>query len=329
MDRSPKPARQRVEALLTNARKRQILVVGDLMLDQYLYGEMETSNEPPMMRMRIDREEYRLGGAGNVAHNLAGLGASTTLIALVGDNHRRELDTLLSQKGAVNIKPMFIRDAERPTTIKTRYVAGSSVEFRGDRESRSQINGKLERDVKSAITRHAAEASAVIVSDYQKGFITRAIFETASAIAKAQTIPLFADPKMRQASFYRGVDVLTPNQKEASHLVEQPVQTEEETRAAGEKLFLQTQAKVILLTRGRDGMMLFEVDREPILIPTAAKEVFDVVGAGDTVIAVLSLMRSCGATFPEAATIANIAAGIVVGKMGTATVTPQELLAQF
>ena len=320
------PTRRRVKEILSRASSTHIVVMGDVMLDHYLFGPMETSAESPFVKLRIEREEFRLGGAANVSHNLAHLGAKVTLIGLAGNTHRAELGELLKRD---SIEPALVFVEDRPMTIKRRYVAAGAVEFRADSESRRDASRSATLAIGHKLKRHVAGVSAVIISDYQKGVVTKQTLRAAIEAAASAGIPTFIDPKFRHAGFYKGAEVLKLNEKEATRLLGRDLENEQEYEYAGKELLHETGAEAVLLTRGKKGMMLFESSHKMISVQTDTKEVFDVVGAGDTVMALLALMRCCGATYLEAAMIANIAAGIVVGKMGTATVAAEELIQTF
>ncbi len=303
----------------------RILVIGDLMLDEYVWGDVERiSPEAPVPVLAVTHEEYTLGGAGNVVNNLAVLGAKVSVCGVIGTGPdgkrvREKLSDLGADLGGV------VEESQRPTTRKTRIIAGSQQMIRIDRETRRDISEDTQIRILGYIRDRIADTDAVLISDYSKGLLGKHFIQQVIAIAKAHNKPVIADPKGLDFAKYAGVTVLTPNKKEAALASGTDIRSEEMLIAAGNKLLQNAGIENLLLTCGKDGMVLFEPDRTPLKIAAQAKQVFDVSGAGDTVVSVLGLAMASGLSLRESAEIANAAAGIVVGKVGTATVSKEEL----
>jgi D-beta-D-heptose 7-phosphate kinase/D-beta-D-heptose 1-phosphate adenosyltransferase len=229
---------------------------------------------------------------------------------------------------AAGVEPLLVASSDgRPTTVKTRIIAHHQQVVRADRERSDEISGHLAAALGDGVRRVLSSCHAVVVSDYQKGVVTADLMRRLLPLARRLRIPVLVDPKVRHLARYRRVTVVTPNQLEAEQATGRPIRTADDLRAAGRRLLSLLGCRAALITRGEHGMSLFERGRPAVHIPTAAREVFDVTGAGDTVIATLALALSAGAGFAEAAALANHAAGVVVGKLGTAQATPGELLA--
>ncbi|OGG48019.1 hypothetical protein A2761_01420 [Candidatus Kaiserbacteria bacterium RIFCSPHIGHO2_01_FULL_51_33] len=319
--------------LLKEAREKPVVVLGDVMLDEFVHCMKEDSPEPPGLKLWVTNTEYRLGGAANVALNIARLGGRALLVGVTGDDENAKmLRHKLVEQGRYTIEAFLVIDPSRPTTVKTRFLSGGVAHLRVDREKREFISGPVEKQLKvqlaGAIDEVLGSPGSLIVSDYQKGVVTGGSGSLFQHVLHSR-VPVYVDPKYRPAEFYRGVDVITPNLKEASELVGRTLDTPQEIEEAGPELLKATVSKAVLVTQGEDGMTLFGSSEDPLHIPAIPVKEADTVGAGDTVISTLALMRAVGATFAEAAIIANAAAGIVVSKVGTATCSPEELLAQF
>jgi D-beta-D-heptose 7-phosphate kinase/D-beta-D-heptose 1-phosphate adenosyltransferase len=271
-------------------------------------------------------ETYRLGGAGNVAANIRGLEGRAIPIGVVGrDTASNRIGDLLEQAG---IETYGLVRADRPTTVKTRIVAHNQQVVRTDRESKKPLSAEINTDLDVLFTQFLRGAAAVIVSDYDKGVINRDLLTNILPKARAAGIPVFLDPKVHHADYYKPITAVTPNHHEAELLTGLSISTEKTLDEAGRKLLQKFDCEYALITRGEEGMSLFHKTGSHHL-PTFAREVFDVTGAGDTVIATLALARAAGATMEESAVLANHAAGIVVGKVGTATVSRSELVSDF
>jgi len=303
-----------------------ILVAGDVMLDRFIVGRVtRISPEAPVPVVRFDREEHRLGGAANVAHNVAALGGRVEIIGVVG--HDPEADRLRGDLARLSIGARgIVADPERCTTRKLRVVTTRNQQVaRIDYEADSEIAGEIEQRVVAAVQQHAATASAIVISDYLKGCITARVMQAAVAVGSERGIPILVDPKIPHIDYYAGVSVITPTHHEAEIATNMRVRTEDEARISARVFRERAACGAVLMTRGDQGMWLLGGDVEGHL-PAAAREVADVTGAGDTVIATMALALAAGATLAEAARLANEAAGIAVAKFGPSIVTPPELL---
>jgi D-beta-D-heptose 7-phosphate kinase/D-beta-D-heptose 1-phosphate adenosyltransferase len=303
----------------------RVLVIGDLMIDEYVWGVAERiSPEAPVQVVSVRREDYTLGGAGNVAHNLAALGAAVSVIGVVGagGDGQRILDIFaglgVDASGVVS-------DPRRPTTRKTRIIASNQQVLRIDREICSEVSETIRHMLENAVRDRMSHCHAVLISDYAKGLFSPAFIGHVVAEAKRLGLPVIADPKGREFLRYAGVTAITPNQKEASEASGIRISDETSLVRAAEILMGQVGCAQVLITRGAEGMVLVEKNDRPFYIRALARQVYDVSGAGDTVLAVFGLAIAAGADTRRAAELANTAAGIVVGKVGTATVSRQEL----
>jgi len=314
------------EKYVNKFSKRKILVVGDLLLDQYIWGEVSRiSPEAPVPVVWVKREDYMPGGASNVANNLAKLGADVTLVGVVGNDERGELLKSKLEERGIDISGVFTDDT-RPTSLKTRVIAHHQQVVRIDRESVDTVNHSLSAKIAEFITNRVKETDGVIVEDYDKGVITPVLLQEIVPAARKHCRIISVDPKESHFPYYKNVTVITPNNHEASRAVGFELKTEEDIIRAGQKIINKLKTDHMLITLGERGMMLCEKNGVSHRIPTIAQEVFDVSGAGDTVISVYTLAYSSGATPIISAHIANCAAGIVVGKVGAAVVSQDELL---
>ena len=306
-----------------------MLVVGDIMMDAYLWGDVSRiSPEAPVPVVRVYREEEALGGAGNVVRNLTQLGAEVSLVAVCGadEQGKRIKEALL--KSSVNIEGLLMV-SDRPTTHKSRVFAQSQHVLRFDRETVSAIDASTENQLKAILTNKITASHVVIVSDYGKGLVTHSLMKHIVQTAKGNNIPILVDPKGSDFSKYKGASILTPNRKEAALALEKSAETMEDIFVAGNQLMDVVENDQFLITCGSDGMVLFERNKKPYHIETQAQQIYEVSGAGDTVISVLGLCIGVGADWQTAAEYANSAAGVVVGKMGTATLTQSELITAY
>ena len=326
----------RVRRILTAAIKSRVLVVGDVMLDQFISGSVaRISPEAPVPVLNFQRESFMPGGAANVARNLTALEVSTELFGAVGqDEAATRLKTLLKTQ-RVGCRGL-VASSTRTTTVKTRIVAHQQQLVRIDRETRDDLNGLLTRRLLAAITRQLLQADAVIVGDYGKGVVTQALLDGIKSVCRAQGRWLSVDPKPVHLLKLAGLSLITPNRKETFELANLPDETRHANPLADRNLMLaagrllnEVRPAVLLITLGELGMLLCQRGQKPFHIPTVAQEVFDVSGAGDTVIATFTMAIVAGASPVEAAILSNHAAGIVVGKAGTATANPDELLKSF
>ena len=304
---------------------RIVLIVGDLMLDHFVFGRVERiSPEAPVPVVRFDHEEYRLGGAANVAHNVAALGGRVELIGVVGDD--LEAGRLRGDLARLSIGARgIVADPDRCTTRKLRVVTTRNQQVaRVDYEEDREVGGAVEEAVITNIESLAPSADAILISDYLKGAVSRGVAFAAIAAARRRGVPLLVDPKMPHIDYYSGATVITPNHHEAEAVTYMRIRTAEDAVTAASSFRERAGCESVLITRGEHGMTLLGPDGHTDL-PAEAREVSDVTGAGDTVIATMTLGLAAGASLVEAARLANRAAGIVVGKFGPATVTIDEL----
>jgi rfaE bifunctional protein kinase chain/domain len=303
-----------------------VLVVGDVMIDQFIVGRVtRISPEAPVPIVRYEREETRIGGAANVANNLVALGARAEVVGLVGDDpEARALgDALGAQRvGAGGL----VVDAARPTTRKVRVVTDrhqqvARIDYERDEEAGGEVESRLVAEVRG----RAAQAGAIVISDYLKGAVTAGVVAAAVEVGRIRAIPVLVDPKIPHIGYYAGATLVTPNHHEAEVATHRLIRTDEDARAAAQAFRDRARCAGTLITRGEQGMWLLDGSAEGALAATA-REVADVTGAGDTVIATLALALAAGATSAEAAALANHAAGVVVAKFGPATVSVDELL---
>lgn len=325
-----KIGRERASSLVAGFDGKRIVVLGDLMLDEFIWGRVRRiSPEAPVPVVEVDRQTLALGGAGNVVSNLVALGARPAPVGVLGQDFDAERLRLAFEELGVS-GDQFVVDSSRPTTVKTRIIAHSQQVVRADRESRAPISSQIEGYVIDGFRSLIESADAVVVSDYGKGLLTPGLLALALTAARKRGLIVCLDPKMRSFAHYQPVTVITPNNQEAAEASNIPIDDEHSLTEAGRKLLGSIDTQAVLITRGEEGMALFTGDGpegvEVTHIPTVAREVYDVTGAGDTVIATLALALASGASVKEAAVLANHAAGVVVGKVGTASVTREELL---
>jgi D-glycero-beta-D-manno-heptose-7-phosphate kinase len=311
--------------LLSRLHGRTLLVVGDLMLDHFLIGAVERiSPEAPVPVVRFDHESFRLGGAANVAHNAAALGGRVHVVGIVGEDDEGRL--IRSEFAKLGIDSSgVVADRGRRTTRKLRVVTSRNQQVaRIDYEDDREVHGDVEGAAVSRIEQLAPAADAILISDYLKGAVSRGVAAGAIAAAKARGIPVLVDPKVPHIAYYSGATVITPNHHEAEAVTHMRIRTGEEAIAAARRFRERAHCDSVLVTRGEHGMTLLGSDVEAEL-PAEAREVADVTGAGDTVVATMALALAAGASLIEAARLANRAASVVVGKFGPATVTLAEL----
>jgi D-beta-D-heptose 7-phosphate kinase/D-beta-D-heptose 1-phosphate adenosyltransferase len=302
-----------------------VLVVGDLMLDHFVIGGVDRiSPEAPVPVVRFEREQFRLGGACNVAHNVAALGGRAEMVGLVGKD--ADAARVLAELNALSIGTSgVVTDPARCTTRKLRVVTTRNQQVaRIDYESDLEVQGEVEQLVEGQVRQLARGARAILISDYLKGVVSRGVAAAAATAARDQGIPLLVDPKVAHVDYYAGAALVTPNHHEAEAVTHMRIRTAEEARAAARRFRERTRCEHVLITRGEHGMWLLGPDGEAEL-KAEAREVADVTGAGDTVIGTIALALAAGASMLDAARLANRAAGIVVGRFGPATVTLDEL----
>jgi D-glycero-beta-D-manno-heptose-7-phosphate kinase len=317
---------QRAAELLRLASERFIVVYGDVMLDEFVWGDVtRISPEAPVPVVDIRRESVHLGGAANVLANLVALGTRSSVVGVTGNDSANErLRAELKAVGAAN--DTLIVDESRPTTLKTRIIAHSQLVVRADRERRDPIHSQTEERIIEVLKGAIAEADAFVVSDYDKGAVTPRVLAEILPLAYKRGIPVLIDPKIRNFDAYRPATLVTPNHHEALRLTNMEDHSDEGLKRAAHLIRGRLDCESVLITRGERGMMLLESYHEPVYVETVAREVYDVTGAGDTVIATLAAALAGKATMLEAAILANHAAGIVVGKVGTATASAEELV---
>jgi D-beta-D-heptose 7-phosphate kinase/D-beta-D-heptose 1-phosphate adenosyltransferase len=319
---------RRARDLISRLPGLHVLVAGDVMLDRFIVGKVSRiSPEAPVPVVQFQAEHVRLGGAANVAHNLAALGAQVALVGLVGSDAaaarlRGELAaTAIGDEG-------LVEDRGRPTVEKVRIVTDRNQQVaRVDYESDSEIDGEVEQRLIDRINRVGGSAKILLVSDYLKGTLTKAVMGALLSLKNAGA-PLLVDPKIPHLELYAGASLITPNHREAEAATHRRIRSDDEARLAALDFKVRAQCEAVLITRGEAGMWLSSEEAEGA-VPAVAREVADVTGAGDTVVATLALALATGATIVEAAGLANHAAGVVVGKFGPATVTRDELMATF
>ena len=313
---------EKLLGIINQFRKKRILVIGDLMLDKYIWGNVSRiSPEAPVQVVNVKKETYLPGGAANVANNISALGGKALLIGLVGNDIPNSMLLSLLKKKAVEIQGI-IHHKNKPTTQKIRVIANNQQLLRVDYENREYINQEEEKRIMKYIKIIISKIDVVIISDYAKGLITKTLMQGIIRIAKQNNVDIIVDPKPKHVQYYRNVTLVTPNHKEACEMIgiEKKNNSLEKT---GREISRMLNAN-ILITRGEKGMTLFEASKITN-IPTKAKEVYDVTGAGDTVVAALGLAMGAKASLKQAAIIANHAAGITVGKVGASTVSLKEL----
>jgi len=324
-DRMERPAPVPSPGLLAGFARRRILVLGDVMADEYIWGTVSRiSPEAPVPIVEVADESIRLGGAANVVANIRALGGQADLIGVVGADAMAE--RLIHEVEQLGIKSNgMVVDRSRKTTIKTRVVAGGQHVVRFDRECAEELTDEVRGKIAAVVRERLPSSDALVISDYGKGVITRQLLQEVLPPARARGVVIVVDPKINHFDLYREVTVLTPNHREAAAAWGRPIRSEADVIAAGRHLLEALGAQAVLITRGEKGMSLFEATGRVTHIPAVGIEVFDVTGAGDTVVATLALALASQASMVEAAQIANHAAGIVVGKRGTATVSVAEL----
>ena len=319
---------QSVKEILARFPKARVLVVGDLVLDQFVWGKAERiSPEAPVPVVWAETQSYMPGGASNVVNNIVSLGGQAALCGVVGeDAHADTLVRILRDRG-VDCDGI-LAEADRPTTVKTRIIAAHQQVVRVDWEKTQPVTGAGARRLLEAVRRKIGNVDAVVIEDYGKGVVTPFLLKQVIGLARRHHAIVTVDPKIEHFGYYKGITAMTPNEKEAAAGAGIKIVTDADVDRAGRRLLKTSRGEGVLITLGEKGMKLFRRGRITH-IPTVAQEVFDVSGAGDTVIAVFTLALACKVKMEDAARIANVAAGIVVGKVGVAVVTPQEIVAMW
>ncbi|MFH2138892.1 MAG: D-glycero-beta-D-manno-heptose-7-phosphate kinase [Candidatus Omnitrophota bacterium] len=317
----------RLKEILNNFKKSKVLIIGDLILDQFVWGDVSRiSPEAPVPVVLVESESFMPGGAANVALSVGALEGKALLAGVIGKD---ALGKILKSKLGRRVNTSgIIADATRHTALKTRIVARHQQVVRVDKEIIGELTKKISEKIISYVRKCANDIQGIVIEDYGKGVINPLLIKEVVAIAKKKNIIVTVDPKEEHFSYYRGVTCLTPNQHEAGKAVGIKIHDRKSLQDAGKKLLAQLGVKAVLITLGENGMCLFEKKGRVTHIPTRAQEVFDVSGAGDTVIGAFTLALASGADFEEAAQISNYAAGVVVGKVGVGTCTQKELISR-
>jgi D-beta-D-heptose 7-phosphate kinase/D-beta-D-heptose 1-phosphate adenosyltransferase len=334
MNKATKPSASQASEPVSVAALRQyiqrfpqasVLVVGDLILDHYIWGRVSRiSPEAPVPIVHVDSESVRLGGAANVFNNILALGGKADLCGVIGSDETgrmllKELGSKRSGRGGVVI------DQDRPTTRKSRVIAHNQQVVRYDVERRGELKSMIQKRMLRYVESRLRELSCLVVSDYDKGVVTATLMSELTRLAALRHVPVIVDPKVEHFGYYKGVTVITPNHLEATQAAGLHGDGDQTIQEAGTTIRQRLGCQAVLVTRGERGMSLFEGDGVSWHIPTQARQVYDVTGAGDTVVGAMALALAAGASMREAATLANQAAGIVVGMVGTATVSAKQL----
>src|SRR3989338_3551905 len=310
--------------ILENFKGKKILVIGDIMLDKYIWGDVSRiSPEAPVQVVNALRETYEAGGAANVANNISALSGSAVMVGIAGNDSAKGILIEELKKKGINTDGIVIEN-DKPTTQKIRIIGRRQQLLRVDYENKEHIHRSIEDSIMKFAEKCISEAEIVVISDYAKGVITPQVSRRIIEAAKRLGRKIIVDPKPKHRDLYLNVDLITPNSAEASEMCGLEDGSEESVLEIGTKLLKQLNSNV-LLTRGEKGMSLFEKNDEVTHIPAKAKEVYSLIGAGDTVVAAMALAMASGANLKDAAVIANIAAGIKVGKIGTASVSVEEI----
>lgn len=316
----------RLEKILSSFSGCSVAVIGDLMLDEFYWGNVERiSPEAPVPIVQITGETWRPGGAANVAANVVSMGANAHVFGVIGDDGagRRLTEKLEAQN--ISTEGLII-DSGRRTSVKTRVIGQRQQMIRIDRENTQDIDYQRQKDMLTTLMDISYKLDGIIVSDYAKGVIVETLLKELVDRFKKRDKFVAIDPRLKNFDYYKNATVITPNVREAESFLGKVFVTEKDVEDGGMKLLKRTSSDAILLTRSEKGITLFERDKKPVTIPTRALEVFDVTGAGDTVISAFSMALATGASMPEAAEVANLAAGVVVGMVGTASAQKQQIL---
>jgi len=312
--------------ILNRFSKVKILVVGDIMIDRFIWGKVSRiSPEAPVPVVLVDKETFLLGGAANVVNNIHALGGGVSLCGIVGDDEMSQKVFQKLNEMGIAAQGVFVGKG-RQTTVKTRIIGHHQQLVRIDRETTEELKGPALRNISEFLKKNMDHFDGMVLSDYGKGLLTKELIRRTIRKAREEGKFVMVDPKVKNFYFYKGATVVTPNTAEASAASGVIIHDLPTLRKAGRLLLRRLNCDALVITRGEEGMAIFEPHQEPFLVPTVAKEVYDVTGAGDTVIGTMALALGAGAGVIEAAKLANFAAGIVVGKVGTATVHRDELM---
>lgn len=321
----PTISARKFKQYLQRFSRARILVVGDLILDHYVWGKVHrVSPEAPVPVVHVDSESYRMGGAANVYHNIMTLGGQAELCGVVGADQVGKQFLSDIRRSSSSTPGIFI-DPSRPTIKKTRVIAHNQQIVRFDVEQRHDISSQLSKKIIRHVASRLPELSCLVISDYAKGMITENVMTAIHSLADQYGVPIVVDPKVEHMAYYQGVTVITPNHLEAKQAAGFLPSQDVAVERIGFSLQQRLQCQAVVVTRGEEGMSIFERTGQSWSIPAVARQVYDVTGAGDTVISTFALALSAKASLPEAAMLANQAAGVVVGMVGTATVTRAQL----
>ena len=316
----------KLKGIVSNFRDKKILVIGDLILDEFVWGNVSRiSPEAPVPVVWVKDESFMPGGASNVANNIGALGGKAYMVGVVGSDERAGILRGELEHRGVNIDGVF-GDSQRPTILKTRVIAHQQQIVRIDKEKIDPIRDNIVKKITTFIENTIDEMDGLIVEDYGKGLITPKLLDKIVPLAKKKKKIIAVDPKEEHFAYYKGVTLLTPNNAEAARAAGFAIKDTTSLKKAGFELLKKLKARIVLITLGEEGMMVFEQGKPPKKIETIAQEVFDVSGAGDTVVSSYTLSLISGANPIQAAHVANCAAGIVVGKIGIAVVTQDEVI---
>lgn len=316
--------KQRLFKILENFKNKKILVVGDIMLDKYIWGDVSRiSPEAPVQVVHVTKETYAPGGASNVASNVSALDGNVFMVGIAGNDEAKNILLEELKNREINTDGILI-DNDKPTTQKVRIIGRSQQLLRVDYEKKEHVHQNIERSMMIFLEKIIKDVDVVVISDYAKGVITQEICSKIAQISREHNKAVIVDPKPKHRDLYSNVTLITPNNVEASEMTNIEDDGDDAIVEIGSKLLKYLNSNV-LITQGDKGMSLFEKDEKVTHIPAKAKEVYSLIGAGDTVVATLALAIASGANFVEAATLANIAAGIKVGKIGTASVSIEEI----
>ena len=316
--------KQRLLKLLEQFKNKKILVIGDIMLDKYIWGEVSRiSPEAPVQVVNVVRESYAPGGASNVASNASALNGKVFMVGIAGNDEAKNILLEELKKRGINTDGIFI-DKDKPTIQKVRIVGRGQQLLRVDYENKEHVHENIEHSMMEFLEKIIKDIDVAVISDYAKGVVTQEISNKLIQLARQNNKMMIVDPKPEHRDFYSNVTLVTPNNAEASEMTNIVDGSDDAVLEMGSKLLRYLNSN-ILITRGEKGMSLFENDGSITHIPAKAKEVYSIIGAGDTVVATIALASASGASLKEAATLANIAAGIKVGKIGTASVSIDEI----
>lgn len=316
--------KQKLLKILDNFKNKKILVIGDIMLDKYIWGDVSRiSPEAPVQVVNVLRETFEAGGAANVANNVAALGGLPFMVGISGNDEAKNILMEEMKKKCINTEGIF-QDKDKPTTQKIRIIGKSQQLLRVDYENKEHVNKNIENSIIKFLEKNISQVDVVVISDYAKGVITPEICIKLIEIAKNHNKTTIVDPKPKHKDLYANIDLITPNNAEAEEMTGIEDGNDEAVAEMGSKLIKYLNTNV-LITRGEKGMSLFEKNGSVTHIPAKAREVYSLIGAGDTVVATIALAVASGSGLEDAAFLANIAAGIKVGKIGTASVTTEEI----